>query len=217
MGRAGQSQAPLSCAAQGHPTSWVASARTLDRSNTIVLEAHHDIHLQWPKPCTSRAGRVQHAHASSRRRRIGGVQQSRCEDERRRWHSKRRLSIFQVQCRGASSQQPRSPRAAKCAPLPRGPSPVAASWHQHRARYLLARLQKSQCTTQVAARGRGGRVPSEGEDKSFSSVRRWRLGHRLRSNPSLKRRPSTAGCLARATEVVHDRSPGQGNRPLRAP
>ena len=29
MGRAGQSQAPLSCAAQGRPTSWVASARTL--------------------------------------------------------------------------------------------------------------------------------------------------------------------------------------------
>ena len=38
-----------------------------------------------------------------------------------------------------------------------------------------------------------------------------------RPNPSLKRRPSTAGCFARATEVVHCRSPGQSSRPLRAP
>ena len=36
MGRAGQSQAPLSCAAQGPPTSRVASARTLGGTETTV-------------------------------------------------------------------------------------------------------------------------------------------------------------------------------------
>ena len=37
MGRAGQSQAPLSCTAQGRPTSWVASARTLGLMTTHKL------------------------------------------------------------------------------------------------------------------------------------------------------------------------------------
>jgi hypothetical protein len=39
----------------------------------------------------------------------------------------------------------------------------------------------------------------------------------LRPNPSLERRPSTAGRLARGTAKVHHRFRGQGVRPLRAP
>jgi len=39
----------------------------------------------------------------------------------------------------------------------------------------------------------------------------------VRPNPSLERRPSTAGCLARGTAKGHHRSRGQGTRPLRAP
>jgi len=40
---------------------------------------------------------------------------------------------------------------------------------------------------------------------------------KLRPNQSLKRRPSTAGCLARAAAREHHRPRGQGSRPLRAP
>jgi len=43
------------------------------------------------------------------------------------------------------------------------------------------------------------------------------LRRRALPNPSLERRPSTAGRLARASAKVHHRSPGQGARPLRAP
>ena len=55
------------------------------------------------------------------------------------------------------------------------------------------RLQNFQCTTRVAARGRGGRVPSESEDRSFYSVLTPRRAGKLRSNPSLERRPREAG------------------------
>ena len=70
------------------------------------------------------------------------------------------------------------------------------------------RLQNFQRATQVSARGRGGRVPPEG-DKSFYSVHTSRRARKLRSNPSLERRPHLAG---RPSSNVRRRQNRPGSR-----
>jgi plasmid stabilization system protein ParE len=60
-------------------------------------------------------------------------------------------------------------------------------------------------------------APQLREPGYWSGRRGSKAGSSEASNPSLERRPSTAGCLARGTAKVHHRFRGQGSHPLQEP
>ena len=217
LGRAGQSQAPLSCAAQGRPTSQVASARTLDRRNSpCALEADLDIHAKWPKPCKSRvvastmltrrstvAGSVGRSRPTASTRGLAslcGIRREGCKAFR-----------FSATERQANSQGFRGP------PNARPYSDLPRVWLRRGTRIESGGSGQGSelpCTAQVVPRGRGANVPFEGEDRRFSSVGLLRRARRLRSNPSLERRPHEAGRpWPAAGSQAHCRLPAQGVLP----
>jgi hypothetical protein len=204
--RAGQSQAPLSCAAQGRPASRVASARTLGRKfgAPVVFRP-----LFQPR-CSARCARGLTVTGASP-----------ALPKASRW----RPTPTHLLARSPWAAHPTtgsSPTVAlrRDARAP-GSDVLAGRAERGRRRRGRPCLFASRVATprsvvlhpvaeQPAVSG-GRRLRA-----SLSCARGWRSAA-LRPNPSLERRPSTAGCLARGTAKVHHRFRGQGVRPLRAP
>jgi hypothetical protein len=213
LGRAGQSQAPLSCAAQGQPASRVASARTLGSTETPRALS---MATEQPPPslqgsCHCGAVRLTLPSAPEKAtdcncslcRRVGGL-----------W-SYYEFGTVLIEGHPESTDEyiwgDKTLRTVRCKTCG-----VVTHWEPLDPKPGTARHQ-TRCEPQQLRAAAEGVCPGPPlRRRGHVDLHRLRLPQVL-PNPSLERRPSTAGRLARASAKVHHRSPGQGARPLRAP
>ena len=195
LGRAGQSQAPLSCAAQGRHASRVASARTLGSTPTQI--------------CPRRAAKQPKTPGGSAPARKGP-----------------RLPA--VECllpragralRGTTS----GPEGGGVSSLVAPPAKASLFGQRRQRRRLWQRFAvrvsaaaRPQTAHSSACRvARGASVATRRQRLQWSRTNRVARAAVL-PNPSLKRRPATAGQLGRPPLVVYHASAGQAVMPPRS-
>jgi len=224
LGRAGQSQAPLSCAAQGHHTSQVASARTLGSRTQALQCSQQEVRLrrELEQPRGGGAAKEQAPGPGPRRRQTGAEVPAALGPPAR---AAARTEGGARQSRRSAAAPSTEARFIGCG-LAHGAGAGQDSkdrWKQPRSTAPAARQQR------YGGRANAG-APAEYRRRLWSGTvralrgpaRGFQVSHptahvaTLLPNPSLKRRPSAACRLARQA-AGQCRPVGPCGKPLRAP